>query len=67
MDLQIPAGSSSGRRLRLKGRGIPGDPPGDIFAVLKISLPQARSEREKSFYRKMEQELAFNPRAGMGV
>jgi curved DNA-binding protein len=67
VDLQIPAGSASGRRLRLKGRGIPGDPPGDIFVVLKISLPRAGSEREKAFYRKMEQELAFNPRAELGV
>jgi curved DNA-binding protein len=67
VDLQIPAGSTSGRRLRLKGRGIPGDPPGDIFAVLKISLPQAGNEKEKAFYRKMEQELAFNPRAELGV
>ena len=50
-----------------KGRGIPGDPPGDIFAVLKISLPQAENEREKAIYRKMKQELAFNPRAELGV
>ncbi len=67
VDLTIPAGSASGRKLRLKGRGIPGNPPGDVYVVLRIALPPAGDERAKTFYRKMEQELAFNPRAGLGV
>jgi len=65
--LKVPAGSTSGRKLRLKGRGIPGSPGGDIYAVLKIALPPADDEQTRSFYRKMEQELAFSPRAGLGV
>ena len=67
IDLKIPPGSSSGRKLRLKGRGIPGKSPGDLYAVLRIALPPGNSERAKAFYRRMEQELAFNPRAGLGV
>jgi curved DNA-binding protein len=67
IDLKIPPGSSSGRKLRLKGRGIPGKSPGDLYAVLRIALPPGNSERAKVLYRKMEQELAFNPRAGLGV
>ena len=67
VDLKVPAGSTSGRKLRLKGRGIPGKPAGDIYAVLKIALPPADDEQARSFYRKMEQELAFSPRAGLGV
>jgi curved DNA-binding protein len=67
IDLKIPPGSSSGRKLRLKGRGIPGKTPGDLYAVLRIALPPGNSERARDFYRKMEQELAFNPRAGLGV
>jgi curved DNA-binding protein len=67
VDLKIPPGSASGRRLRLKGRGIPGKPPGDLFAVLQVALPPADSESAQALYRKMAEELAFNPRAGLGV
>jgi len=67
IDLTIPAGSSSGRKLRLKGRGIPGGNPGDLYAILQIALPPADNAKANALYRKMAQELAFNPRAGLGV
>jgi len=67
LDLKIPSGSSGGRKLRLKGQGIPGVPPGDIYVTLQITLPTADSETAKKLYREMKQELAFNPRAHLGV
>ncbi|MCW8963958.1 MAG: DnaJ domain-containing protein [Gammaproteobacteria bacterium] len=67
IDMKIPAGSVSGRKLRIKGRGIPGKSPGDLYAVVRIALPPGDSEQAQVLYRKMEQELAFNPRAGLGV
>lgn len=67
VELKIPEDSVSGRKLRLKGRGIPGDPPGDCYVVLAIALPPADTEVAKDFYRKMAQELNFNPRAKLGV
>jgi curved DNA-binding protein len=67
VDLKIPPGSGSGRKLRLKGRGIPARPPGDLYVVLKIALPAADNAAAQALYRKMEQELAFNPRAHLGV
>ena len=67
IDLKIPAGSKSGSKLRLKGRGIPGKPPGDIYAVLKIVLPEASNDQAKALYEQMKQQLNFNPRAGLGV
>jgi curved DNA-binding protein len=67
VDLKIPAGSSSERKLRLKGRGIPGNPPGDIYVIPQITLPSADSDQARDLYRKMEQQLAFNPRSKMGV
>lgn len=67
IDLTIPAGSSGGRKLRLKGRGIPAGRPGDLYAILQIALPPADNEKAQALYRKMAQELAFNPRAGLGV
>ena len=66
VDLKIPAGSSGGRKLRLKGRGIPGATPGDFYVVLQIALPPAESAAAKTAYREMEQALKFNPRARMG-
>ena len=67
VDLKIPAGSASGRKLRLKGRGIPGKEPGDIYLLLRIALPPADNDKAKALYEKMQQELPFNPRAGLGV
>jgi len=65
--ITIPANSAQGRRLRLKGRGIPGKTPGDFYAVLRISLPPARDEKSRKVYQEMAQELSFNPRAQLGV
>jgi curved DNA-binding protein len=67
VELKIPGNSGSGRKLRLKGRGIPGDPPGDCYVMLAIALPPADTEAAKDLYRKMAQQLNFNPRAKLGV
>lgn len=65
--LKVPTGSTRGRTMRLKGRGIPGSPPGDFYAVLKIVTPPADTDKAKELYRQMEREMPFNPRAGLGV
>lgn len=63
--LSIPAGTASGARLRLKGRGIPGEPPGDLYAVVKIALPPASTDGARALYERMAREMPFNPRAAM--
>jgi curved DNA-binding protein len=66
--LQVPAGSTAGSRLRLKGRGIPGSTPGDLYVVLQIVLPPADDEVAKVVYRDMAGKFgSFNPRAKLGV
>jgi curved DNA-binding protein len=65
VQLSVPAGSAAGRQLRLKGKGIPGKTPGDLYAVLTIALPPAVSENEKAAYRAMAQAFDFNARAPM--
>lgn len=65
--LKVPPDSTKGRTMRLKGRGLPGSPPGDLHAVLKIVLPPAETDKAKELYRDMEREMPFNPRAGLGV
>jgi curved DNA-binding protein len=65
--LKIPAGSSQGRELRIRGRGIPAAKPGDLYAVLTIVLPAADTERARQIYADMARELAFDPRSKLGV
>lgn len=67
VDLKIAKGTSSGSKLRLKARGIPGKPPGDLYVLPQITLPPADSDAAKELYLKMEQEMAYNPRNKLGV
>ncbi len=67
VDMNIPAGSASGKKLRLKGRGIPAKKPGDLYVVLQIVVPPARDEKTRKIYEEMKKELDFNPRARLGV
>ena len=62
VDLKVPAGSQSGRKLRLKGRGLGASNPGDLYVNLQIVTPPADSEEARAFYRRMQETLAFDPR-----
>ena len=66
VDLKIPSGSQSGTKLRLKGRGLPGKPPGDQYVVLDIVIPEADTEKSRALYAQMKREMAFDPRANLG-
>jgi curved DNA-binding protein len=66
VQLTIPPDSVAGRQLRLKGRGIPGSPPGNLYAILKIALPPADSEAAREAYRAMGKEFDFDPRKHLG-
>ena len=59
--VRVPAGSSSGRRLRLRGRGLPkpGGGSGDLHAIVKITVPKQLSDRERELY---EQLAESSPR-----
>jgi curved DNA-binding protein len=65
--LKIPPGSQSGQRMRLKGRGLPGTPPGDEIVLIEIVTPPAKTDAAKEAYRQMAEKLSFNPRADLGV
>jgi curved DNA-binding protein len=66
VELTIPAGSQSGRKLRLKGRGLPGNPPGDQYVLLRIETPPAGTAQARELYRQMADTMPFNPRKGRG-
>ncbi len=63
VELTIPPNSVAGRKLRLKGKGIPGKEAGDLYVVLTIVLPPATTEKARQAYRTLQESLPFNPRA----
>lgn len=67
VEVSVPAGSQSGRKLRLKGRGLPARQPGDLYLILNVVLPPATGARARELYEQMARELAFNPRDNMGA
>lgn len=65
VELKIPPGSDSGRRLRLKGRGLPGkSAAGDQLVEIEIHVPKAETAAQKDLYRQMATAFAFDPRGG---
>ena len=67
VEVTIPAGSQTGRKLRLKGRGIPAREAGDLYLLLDVVLPPATSDRARELYEQMARDLAFNPRDRIGA
>jgi curved DNA-binding protein len=67
VEMSIPPNSQAGKKMRLRGRGIPAKEPGDEYLLLEVALPPASSEQARAFYQKMSEELAFNPRSHLGV
>lgn len=61
--LRIPEGAQSGKQLRVRGKGIPGNPPGDLLLDLQVVLPPASNPRARELYQTMSRELAFDPRS----
>jgi curved DNA-binding protein len=63
VDMTIPPNSSNGQRLRLKGKGLPGKPPGEFYVKLMVVLPPADSAAVQSAYDALKQASRFDPRA----
>jgi curved DNA-binding protein len=63
LKVRIPAGAQSGRQLVVRGRGIPGNPPGDLELSVRVVLPAADTSRARELYEAMARELNFDPRA----
>jgi curved DNA-binding protein len=64
--VRVPAGSSTGRRLRLRGEGMPNPrgTPGDLYADVKIMVPRQLTERERELFESMRRDSTFDPRRG---
>jgi curved DNA-binding protein len=62
--IKVPPGSSSGRKLRLRGRGLPNPsgPPGDLYAIVKIVVPKKLSPEERELYERLLEVEGKKPR-----
>lgn len=65
VQLTVPEGSSSGRRMRLKGKGMPGKPNGDFFVRLEVAVPPANNDAQRQIYEHMRELFQFNPRQSL--
>ncbi len=66
--MTVPAGTSSGAKLRLRGKGVGNHKTGergDQFVLLKISVPKNLSDETRSLYEKLAELNPVNPREGM--
>jgi curved DNA-binding protein len=62
--VRVPAGTSSGRRLRLRNRGIPNPngTPGDLFARARIMVPKSLTDDEHRLFEELARTSTFDPR-----
>jgi curved DNA-binding protein len=62
--LKVPPGTQSGRKLRLKGKGMPNPngPPGNLYAEVKIKVPSRLSQKEKRAFEALRDASSFDPR-----
>lgn len=69
VEVTVPAGWRKGRKLRLKGQGIPArgaaSTPGDLYLELELTLPPADSPKARELFATMARELPYDPRAGL--
>ena len=65
VNLKLPKGSQTDRQLRLRGRGLPGEPPGDQLVVLKVMPPPPKTPADEALYKEMAAALPMNPREAM--
>ncbi|MEJ8851418.1 DnaJ C-terminal domain-containing protein [Variovorax rhizosphaerae] len=68
VEVTVPPNARNGMKLRLKGRGLPGKTPGDLYLLLEIALPPADSDAARAAYEALANAAAsFNPRRHLGV
>jgi curved DNA-binding protein len=66
LEVRIPPGAQGGRQMRVRGKGIPGATPGDLYLDLQVVLPPATDEKARAIYESMARDLPFDPRAAKG-
>ena len=60
--MKLAPDTQTGQKIRLKGRGLPGNPVGDQYAMVQIVAPAAHTPAQKKLYEEMASSMSFNPR-----
>ncbi len=68
VDFKLPAGSQTGRKLRLKGKGLSSHKQtGDQYVIISVHIPKPETSNQKAVYEEMAKMMPFNPRKHLGV
>jgi curved DNA-binding protein len=64
VQVDVPPGTSSGRRLRLRGRGLPNPrgAPGDLYAEVRVMVPPTLSDAERRLFQELGRVSSYDPR-----
>jgi curved DNA-binding protein len=64
--VRVPPGSSTGRRLRLRGQGLPAPKgsAGDLYAEVAVHVPKKLTKRERELFEQLAETSKFDPRKG---
>jgi len=65
VSMKLPSGTQQGKKLRLKGKGIPrrrGAARGDLIVTIEIVIPEKLTERERELFEALAAHSPFNPR-----
>jgi DnaJ-class molecular chaperone len=67
ISMKVPPKSSTGKRLRIKGHGVPSQSgtPGDLYAIVHVMLPESVDEDSLELLRKFDERNPSNPRASL--
>ena len=65
LEINVPAGSQPGRKLRVKGKGLPSATPGDLYLILQLQVPKAHTDAQRAAYEALAKTYAdIRPRTG---
>lgn len=62
LNVRIPPGAQTGKQLRVRGKGLPSDPPGDLYMDIRLVTPPADTPKQRELYESMAKEFTFDPR-----
>ena len=63
LNVRIPAGAQPGRELRVRGKGLPSTPPGDLLMDVQVVAPAAADDETRKLYEQLKARSGFDPRA----
>ena len=66
IELRIPENAQTGTRLRVRGKGLPSEPPGDLYVDLRVVAPPAATPKTKELYEALAKETGFDARKEAG-